>query len=267
MIKLIDLLTEGVQDKGIFKAVFMAGGPGSGKTYVAKQLFGIPDTINVSVTGMKMINQDKELKFLLKKFGFDPAFLDKFPDELFRQLTDPSYEDYSGFRDFTKQLAQARKEGYMRGKLGMIIDGTGHKFSKIKAEKALLEKEGYDTHMVFVNTSLEVAQARNKERDRVLPEKIVKKSWTDTRKNLGGYKALFKGNFALVDNSKFLSPKEARQKFGSLVKGHINKWVSTPIKNPIGRKWVEDQKKLKQLGVDKKGAKLPVSDPPSNKRK
>ena len=47
MIKLKDLLTEGVYDKGIFKAVFMAGGPGSGKSYVAGQLFGIPEKINI----------------------------------------------------------------------------------------------------------------------------------------------------------------------------------------------------------------------------
>ena len=61
--------------------------------------------------------------------------------------------------------------------------------------------------------------------------------------------ALFKSNFALVDNSNFLSPKEPRQKFGGLVKGHINKWVNTPIKNPIGKKWVEDQLKLRKAGV------------------
>ena len=48
MIKLKDLLNEGVYDKGILKAVFMAGGPGSGKSFVAKQLFGIPDKFNVS---------------------------------------------------------------------------------------------------------------------------------------------------------------------------------------------------------------------------
>ena len=84
MLKLFDLLTEGVYDKGIFKAVFLAGGPGSGKSYVAKQLFGIPDKYNVSVTGMKMINQDKELKYLLKKYGFDPAQLASMPDELFK---------------------------------------------------------------------------------------------------------------------------------------------------------------------------------------
>ena len=48
MLKLMDLLTEGVYDKGILKAVFMAGGPGTGKSYVAKGLFGIPDKINIS---------------------------------------------------------------------------------------------------------------------------------------------------------------------------------------------------------------------------
>ena len=60
-------VTEGVEDPGIFKAVFLAGGPGSGKTFVVKGLFGIPDRLNISHSGMKMVNSDKELKFLLKK--------------------------------------------------------------------------------------------------------------------------------------------------------------------------------------------------------
>ena len=70
MIKLIDLLNEGVRDPGIFKAVFLAGGPGSGKTFVARHLFGMPDSVNISMSGMKMVNSDKELKFLLNKYGF-----------------------------------------------------------------------------------------------------------------------------------------------------------------------------------------------------
>ena len=58
------ILVEGVDDPGILKCVFLAGGPGSGKTYVAKGLFGIPDRLNISHSGMKMVNSDKELKFL-----------------------------------------------------------------------------------------------------------------------------------------------------------------------------------------------------------
>ena len=84
-------INEGVNDPGILKAVFLAGGPGSGKTWVAKGLFGIPERVNVSQTGMKMVNTDKELKFLLKKYGFGTD-LDALPDELFRQLTDDDYE-------------------------------------------------------------------------------------------------------------------------------------------------------------------------------
>ena len=120
---------------------------------------------------------------------------------------------------------------------------------KIKAQKKELEAEGYDTHMIFVMTSLEVAQQRNKERDRVLPEKLVKKSWTDTRKNLGAYKALFAGNFVMVDNSNFLDAKEASHKFGDIAKSYVNKWANEPIKNPIGQKWIQDQFKIKQAGI------------------
>ena len=243
MIKLMDLLNEGVHDKGIFKAVFMAGGPGSGKSFVAKSLYGIPDNIHISIKGMKMVNQDKEFKYLLKKYGFDPAWLDKYPEGTF--------DEPGGLRQFAKELNTVRKEGYMKGKLGMIIDGTGHSYKKIKAEKELLEKEGYDTYMVFVMTTLEVAQARNKERDRVLPEKIVTRSWNDTRKNLGAYKSTFGGKFAFVDNSKTLDAKAARHKFIPLVKNYVNKWASEPIKNPVGQKWVKDQMKLQKLGIKK----------------
>ena len=91
------ILNEGVNDPGILKAVFLAGGPGSGKSFAANQLFGIPDKKSVSAYGLKMVNQDAELERMLKKYGFG-LDLDDMPEELFRQLTDPDYEDYSGMR-------------------------------------------------------------------------------------------------------------------------------------------------------------------------
>ena len=117
MLKLIDLLTEGIQDKGIFKAVFMSAGPGRGKSFIAKSLFGIPDKFNISMAGMKMVNQDKELKFLLKKYGFDPAWLDIYQDDVFDAITGEKSKGESGMREFTKQLSTQRKKGYMKGKL------------------------------------------------------------------------------------------------------------------------------------------------------
>ena len=243
--KLKVMIAEGIQDKGIFKAVFLAGGPGSGKTYVAKKIFGIPDKFNISMSGMKMVNSDKELKHLLHKFGFGTD-LDKMPDEIFKQLTDSDYDDYSGFRGFSKELTAQRMKLYRKGKLGMIIDGTGHKFGKISSLKKELEDEGYDTYMVMVNTSLEVAQKRNQERDRILPPKLLEKSWKDVQKNIGSFQALFKKNFVIVDNSKHLNDKQAEAKFVPLVTKVIRKFVAQPIKNKLGKKWVEKQKLLKR---------------------
>ena len=246
MIKLKDLLFEGVYDKGIFKAVFMAGGPGSGKSYVVQKLFGIPEKINISVSGLKTVSSDAEFETLLKKYGFDPKYLDQYRDDLFQDLT---VKGKSGAREFAKSLTKARQKGYMDGKLGMIIDGTGHNYQKIKKEKGRLEKEGYDAYMVFVNTSLDVAQERNKKRSRVLPEKVVSDSWHDVQRNIGGFQSLFGNNFVIVDNSDTLDEDKAVKKFGRYVKSHADKWAKEPIKNPIGKAWVKDQIKLKNAGI------------------
>ena len=245
MIKLKDILFEGINDPGIFKAVFITGGPGSGKTYIAKQLIGIPDRFNISMTGLKMVNSDKELKHLLNKYGFGTD-LDKMPDEVFKDLTMPGG---SGLRKYSKELTAQRMKLYKQGKLGMIVDGTGHNFGIIHTMKKDLEKDGYDTYMIFVNTSLEVAQQRNIDRDRILPPDILEKSWTDVQKNLGSYQSLFGNqNFLLIDNSSYLDAKQAESKFSILVSKYIKKFISKPIKNPIARRWIKKQQILKKQG-------------------
>ena len=251
MVNLKQLLTEGVFDKGILKAVFMAGGPGSGKSYVAGQIFGIPKKVNVSYSGLKSVNSDTEFEFLLKKYGFETfgtgkLDIDKWPDEVFDMIAGGDEDSEAmTLRKKAKLMTRDRKEKYMEGRLGMIIDGTGHNLGKIKAEKQQLEKLGYDCYMVFVNTSLNVAKQRNKERARRLPEDILVKSWKDVQKNLGAFQSLFGSNFVIVDNSKFLKPEEAMKKFGRLTKKYIDKFIKKPIKNVIGKKWVQHNLILK----------------------
>ena len=253
MLKLMDLLTEGVYDKSILKAVFMAGGPGSGKTYINSQLFGIPyGDINVSVSGLKSVNSDTEFMMLLRKHGFDPAELANYPDYAFKHLSDPVEKGGSGLRDFAQALKDARMAGYMRGKLGMVIDSTGSNFQKVVRQKKQLERQGYDCYMVFVMTSLETALKRNTMRaekgERELPKKIVIQSWNETRKNLGALKSTFGSNFALVHNDKHLDDDEARHKFANLTKSYANKWVGGKIENPKAKQWIKDQLRLKKAG-------------------
>ena len=238
-------LVEGVNDPGILKAVFLAGGPGSGKTYVAKGLFGIPDRVNVSQSGMKMVNSDKELKYLLNKFGFGTD-LDSLPDEVFANLTNPKDPKYSGLRSFAKELTGQRRKLYQNGRLGMIIDGTGDDFKKIAMEKKELEAVGYDCYMIFVNTTLEVALERNENRDRVLPEKIVRDSHREVNQNIGGFQGLFGGsNFLIVDNNQHVDEEKAQKRFNMLVKQGLGKFISKPLKNKRGLSWIRKNKILK----------------------
>ena len=262
MVNLKQLLTEGVFDKGILKAVFMAGGPGSGKSYVAGQIFGIPKKVNVSMSGLKSVNSDTEFEFLLKKYGFETfgtgkLDIDKWPEEVFDAIAGGDEDSESmTVRKKAKLLTKARKEKYMEGRLGMIIDGTGHNYAKLSKEKKELEKLGYDCYMVFVNTSLNVAKQRNKERARRLPEDILVKSWKDVQNNLGKFQGLFGSNFAVVDNSKFLKPEQAQKKFGMIVKKYINKFIKGAVRNPIGKKWIKHNLILRAGGqIDKERSK------------
>ena len=209
MVKLMDLLKEGVYDKGALKAIFMAGGPGSGKSYIANGLFGVPKKIPMtSMFGLKVVNSDTEFEHYLRKFGFDTETgtgygkgtldLDKWPKEVWDMVGgDQSPEDAENdpnLRAMTKKYTMMRKAGYMNTRLGMIIDGTARDVNKIAAEKKELEKMGYDCYMVFVNTTLPVAQARNKKRARRLPPKLLAKSWNQVQANIGKFNGLFKSN-------------------------------------------------------------------------
>ena len=191
-----------------------------------------------------MVNSDKELKFLLNKYGFGTN-LDALPDELFRQLTDPSSDDYSGLRDFAKDLTGQRRKLYQDGRLGMIIDGTGDDYQKIAREKKELEDIGYDTYMIFVNTTLEVALERNENRDRVLPASIVQASHQEVNRNIGAFQGLFgSSNFMIVDINQYKTEAEAKKRFKMLVKQGLSTFLKKPITSEKAKSWIRKQKLL-----------------------
>ena len=256
MIKLKDLLNESVFDKSILKCVFMAGGPGSGKSWVAEELFGIPKSKEPNVAwNMKYVNSDNEFEFLLGKYGFETAGwntldIDKWPDEVLMIATGEDSKgnkldpDEVSVREKAKELTKKRLKAYTEGRLGVIIDGTGHNYSKIASKKKEMEHLGYDCYMVAVNTSLDVAKSRNQTRKRALPEDILEKSWNDVQNNLGKFQSIFRSNFKIIDNSKFLKPAEAKSKFKKIMADGINAFIKKPTRNPIGKTWIENNKKL-----------------------
>ena len=129
---LAQMIIEGVDDPGILKCVFMAGGPGSGKSFTAMEIFGIDKKLksSFSATGLKNVNSDAAFEAGLKKHGINPkdlADIEKNNPELWDKIT----KKPDGIRDRAKQLTQQHKKFYEAGRLGMIIDGTGHRLSLI----------------------------------------------------------------------------------------------------------------------------------------
>ena len=232
MIKLIDILNEGVYDPGIFKAIFTAGGPGSGKSYAASTLFGMPEKMPyVSAQGLKGVNSDQAFEAYMKKA--------KMPLDL-QKLTKSQHADAMDLRGKAKNVTAKRMRGYINSKLGMLIDGTGKNYSKIANMKKLLEIQGYDCYMVFVNTDLKVALARNEKRERTIPEDLFKKSWNEVNNNLGRFQGLFGGsNILIVDNSEY-------KEFANIVKAKAREFVKRPVQNYIAKQWIKKELEIRK---------------------
>ena len=245
-------MNEGVYDPGIFKAIFLAGGPGSGKSFVGHELLGIPkggfSGINMSFapSGVKLVNSDPEFEYFLKKVGIDPKDLASMSDEEFKKAT----EGDASPRAKAQKIKDARQKLYTKGRLGLLIDGTGDNYAKIKKKNTELKNIGYDTYMLFINTTLEVAQERNAKRDRKLPEELVKKIWTDVQKNMGRFQGLFGSNFKIIDNSDKKVIKKGSKAFPKEFYTAINKFIKSPVKSGLAKRWIKRQLELKKkVGV------------------
>ena len=154
-------LQEGVYDPNIFKAFFLAGGPGSGKSYVVGR--------TTAMFGMRIVNSDEVFEKMIKNAGMTM----KMNTALGRQQ-EPERDK---LRDVAKRVTLARQKNFIEGRLGLIIDGTGKDYEKIEKQMRELQVLGYESHMIFVNTSLDVALERNQKRDRTVPESVAIKSW------------------------------------------------------------------------------------------
>ena len=214
-------IQEGVYDPNIFNAIFLAGGPGSGKSYVVRKTTG--------GLGMKIVNSDEIYEKDLEKAGLDIGN----PDDIF---SDGGQE----IRLRSKAKTKARQGLWVDGRLGVIIDGTGKDVAKISRQKALLDQIGYETMMIFVNTSLETAQIRNKERKRTLPEKSVEQMWNNVQKNIGSFQSLFGSrNFIIVDNNN--AGEDIFNKVFKRIRGLV---VKKPTKRQA-KQWIANELKKK----------------------
>ena len=216
-------LQEGVYDPNIFKAFFLAGGPGSGKSYVVAR--------TTAMFGMRIVNSDDVFESLIKKAGMNMDM---------RNYSGKDLERRDVIRGRAKEITKLRQANYIEGRLGLIIDGTGKDYAKIEKQMRGLQQLGYDNHMIFVNTSLDVALARNEKRPRKLPEKLVVSSWNNVQKNIGKFSQLFQRGFIIVDNN---DPDE------DVMLGvfkRVKNLAKKKITNGIAKAWIAKELEMKK---------------------
>ena len=209
-------LQEGVYDPNIFKAIFLAGGPGSGKSYVVRKTTG--------GLGMKIVNSDDIYEKMLKDAGMETT-----PEDIF---SDKGQEIRGRAKGVTKRM----QSNFLMGRLGVIIDGTGKDYDKIAKQAQSLRGIGYECSMIFVNTSLDTAQKRNKERKRTLDPKQVEIMWNEVQNNIGKFQSLFGNrNFIVVDNN------DAGEDVFNKVWKRIAMLIRKKVSNPVAKMWISQE--------------------------
>ena len=209
-------LQEGVYDPNIFKAIFLAGGPGSGKSYVGRRTTG--------GLGMKIVNSDDIYEKMLKDAGLEAT-----PEDIY---SDEGQE----IRGRAKAVTKRMQGNFLDGRLGLIIDGTGKDYDKIAKQVAGLKGIGYECSMIFVNTSLDTAQERNRQRSRTLPEKEVEAMWNGVQQNMGKFQRLFgASNMIIVDNN------DAGEDVFNKVWKRIAMLIRKKVSNPTAKRWISQE--------------------------
>ena len=226
MRKFQQYITEGVYDPSIFKAFFLAGGPGSGKSFVSYSA--------LSGMGLKVINSDNVFTAALKKEHMSLNFAAYDSNEI---------EKRDKIRSKSKQVAGMQLKLALEGRLGLILDSTARNVERIQQEAKWMRDIGYDIHMVFVNTSLEVALDRNRNRPRKLPDAVVITSHKQVQKNLGRLQRIFGDrNFLIVDNN------ENREDVNPIVHKRIRSMINRAPTSYQAVRWIHrelDKKRRK----------------------
>ena len=173
-----------------------------------------------------MVNSDTAFENALKKAG-----LEMNPDNIFSVKG-------QGIRDRAKELTAKQQGLYIKGRLGLVIDGTGRDSEKILRQKKMLEGLGYSTAMILVNTDKETALKRNDARPRRLDPDVVGEMWDEVQRNLGKYQKAFKNRLIIVDNSEGKDyNKETLRAYRIM-----SKFAKAEPMNPIAKQWIATQK-------------------------
>ena len=125
-----------------------------------------------------------------------------------------------------RDIAQKKQMKFKGRGDGIIVDGTGSNEISMSTQVMKFRNAGYDVQMIFVESSLDVALARNKARkERSLKDFIVERDWKSVQQNKKAFKENFGNNFAEVNTNELKQgdamPAGLVNKINNFVSGYI----------------------------------------------
>jgi len=212
-------LLEGVNDPGIFKAVFLAGGAGAGKSFVLNKS-------GLGSYGLKTVNLDTAFERALKKANIEMS-----KDNLMLPKVQKIRKD-------SKELAYKGLDLLVHNRMGLVIDGTGRDYYLIENQAEALKELGYDVIMIYVKANKETALKRNANRKRELPTQMVSHFHDEVERNMPKFRKLFKNNIMTIDNSDGADiDKQTMNIFKK-----VGRWTKHKPTRPEAVKWIAAQK-------------------------
>ena len=187
--------------RGVFKAIFVTGGPGSGKDIILREAIAENKSVELNIIQAFDYLQDK-IKLCEKT------------------------------SDYRREAIRSRKP--------LIINGPADDSKKILSIKEELEELGYETLMVFVNTTNETSKQRNEKLTKTLSESIRFEKWKLSQIHKEQYNDQFV-NFIEFNNSS--SIEEIEEDITDAYE-KINTFIEGKNYNQVAFSWLKINDKL-----------------------
>jgi len=200
LVELFEPLTESARDPNIFKAVFVAGPPGSGKNFITRAL-------GLESAGFKLVDIDDVL-FKMKK---------KQPDIDYKRA---------------HFISAKRRSLWVQNYLGLAILNTGRRAARIIELNNALTNSGYSTSMIFINVDRELAQRRISAREKNSPHPGDRSRKVDMDYFQEAYDAVMQNKEIfehLFDTFVDIENNDAISSSIVVAKKALNKFVQQPI--------------------------------------
>jgi len=203
-------------NRGQFKAIFVTGGPGSGKDIVIRE----------AIAESKIV----ELNFIQS-------------------------QEYLGDKQkLSEKTSDFRREG-IRNRGPLIINGPADDQDKIAYIKEELEELGYETMMIFVETTNETSKERNSLLSRMMVESVRHDKWLKSQQNTKYFQESF-AECVTFDNTGNLDTKEEDIHF---VYEKTNEFLDSGVVGETAEDWLNRRSKLNinSLFKENKNVKSP----------